>query len=162
MNRLDLVALLVKHGAWIPQTLELNYHHLTEQLDWIENKIQYIEAEKRDELLKDREDFRTYRSSTFILMNYAFGVEFESLDFLKEIDISGMNFVGASFKGIPITHNMLKDLGLKGAENAITSIQEMPNITTSSLTHSDLSTSRLIHAFTKHGGTMMRNRELLI
>lgn len=157
ISRIDLVELLIKHGANIPDTLGDNLFCFNQKNRWIEDNIT---GENRSELLEYKKAlFEAYRSSTFTLMDYAFGVDFISLNFLKspkEIDISGMNFVGASVQGIPITHEMLKNLELKGAENAITTIQDMPDITASSLTNTGLSSSisRLIHAFNKHAGTI--------
>ena len=157
INRRDIVELLITQGADISRALKLNYENFISHYNQAEYYIKYGEVEKRDELLKDRNVLiETYRSSTFILMDYALGVDFDSLDFLKEIDITEMNFIGISVQGQPITCEILKDLGLTNAEKAITKIQQMPDINVLDMTTAHLSSfqSRLIHAFVKHGGTI--------
>jgi hypothetical protein len=50
----------------------------------------------------------------------------EDLKFLfKNLDITGFNFIGISYKGQPVTNGFLKDLGIKGADKALTTLAHL-------------------------------------
>ena len=66
-----------------------------------------------------------YTQAISTLMDNATGTDFQSLEFLKNMDVSKMNFLGISVDGTPITHAVLKKWNLQGAEKAITTIDEL-------------------------------------
>ena len=159
MNRLDLVELLLKHGADISDALTLNFENFTEQYNKIEYFIKYC-PEECNELLKEKNArVEAYRSSIFILMDYVSGMDFRSLDFLKRIDISGMNFLGISVNQRPITHEVLNKLGLIGAEKAITTINELNRVNE---TRRSVLQARLDRSFKKLGGLIDKKSGVVI
>jgi ankyrin repeat protein len=127
-----IVESLIKHGADIPSTLNLAY----------KKKIVYgykecvsaiqLNCTNTKELQQKADELRTaYTRMVRTCMDYAFGCNFEAkskdaldlygggLVFLKDEDVSGMNFIGVSVAGRPVTLDMLKKEAKSGAENAI-------------------------------------------
>lgn len=95
----------------------------------------YISRLKR---LSDKEsETKNYQQSTKFLLDYAMGMNFNSsrsatyfhnLEFLSKIDISNFNFIGLSLDGQPITKEILKSKKLTGAENAITTLDDLERL----------------------------------
>lgn len=105
-NNIALVESLIKHGASAAYA------------------ISYL-FERR------RSPEELYRNRVQILMDYNIGADFYNdkiLDQLFIIDISGINFVGMSIEGHPITRQMLVARNLKGAENAIVTVADIKKL----------------------------------
>lgn len=153
-----MVDLLAKHGAQIKSSLlqnhkkyrkdngnynsaiskysdenkswKLKYSSETEIQKWDKRKQELIE--QRDILLQQ------YSESVQMILDHAIGINFEkekstyraysALPFLKDLDITGFNFVGVSIDCQPITREMLVLAGLKGAKEAIISCDDIANI----------------------------------
>jgi len=64
-----------------------------------------------------------------ILFDYAAGVDFESLNFLKNADVSGYNFVGVSIQGALVTKDILHEIGAVNVQQALFSLQDYSNTT---------------------------------
>lgn len=100
--------------------------------DW-DNKKQTLITE-RDACLQK------YTRSIQILLDHAMGTNFDpersgysfqrygGLLFLKGLDISGFNFVGVSVDGEPVTREMLQALELKGADQALVTLNDIEAI----------------------------------
>lgn len=96
---------------------------------------------EKQELLKKRDIlFRNYSASVQMLLDYAMGIHFEEektgsfggsydgLTFLKDLDITSFNFVGVSLNAQPITREILVKMSLKGADQALVTLQDINNL----------------------------------
>lgn len=113
----------------------LQYCTDADMKEWDQKKETLIE--KRNSMLKQ------YSQAVQMLLDRAIAIDLDGeksgifcanyggLLFLKELDISGFNFVGVSLDGKPITRKMLLDQGLKGAERALVSLDDIASITDS-------------------------------
>lgn len=142
-----VAALLVKFGGDVFDAICLNYKHYINKCERLSEKDKILLTEK-------------YRSSTLLLLDFAVGVNFESyskycgmsnFEFLRGIDISGLNFIGISFDGHPVTQEMLVNLKLKGAEKAkaITTLDDLEKL--EDLNRQSIIKKNLSAAFEKRG-----------
>lgn len=71
-----------------------------------------------------------YEKIVKTLMDYASGCEFaeDFLDNLRDIDISGINFIGTSIEGKPISRSLLNANNLIGAEHALTTLDDLEKL----------------------------------
>jgi hypothetical protein len=65
-----------------------------------------------------------------MLFDFAQGIDLgprpmHGLSMLKDFDVSGFNFVGVSLNGVPITREMLQSAGIRGAENALYTMEDI-------------------------------------
>lgn len=118
-----IVESLLKHGASIQYALTIANQKFQLDLQDAAQKKQELEQNK----LKD-----SYVHLIKTLLDYAVGIYFldekDVLRILKEIDISGFNFIGISIEGQPVTCEMLIERGLKGADKALVSINDLENL----------------------------------
>lgn len=87
---------------------------------------------------KSPEKLENYRQSMRFLMDYAQGInltsrvewakDFDNLQFLYDVDVTGYNFIGISLDGQPITKEILKSKNIIGYENAIYTLQDLDNL----------------------------------
>ncbi|KTD83075.1 ankyrin repeat domain-containing protein [Legionella waltersii] len=100
---------------------ELSRTYNVENIKLLEKKIQEAGAK--------------YRKIIGCLMDYVIGCDFppEFLSFFTSLDdVSGINFIGVSIHGIPITREMLKEAGISGYEKALVTIQDWQNLSENS------------------------------
>lgn len=102
---------------------------------------------KLDELIKELHDFdkkkmkaqsvydqekASYPKIVKTLLDYAPGIDFDieygGLSILSSMNISGLNFIGLSIEGKPITREMLTKRNLEGSDKALVSINDLKTI----------------------------------
>lgn len=106
---------LLKYGASMENAIGHHNERFRDRLKRVHDKQSEIEA---------------YQRSTKFLLDYAMGINFNShdynnLDFLRDINIAGFNFLGLSLDGKPITKEILRSQNLIGADQAITTLDEL-------------------------------------
>jgi len=112
---------LLKYGANIENTIALHNERFRDRLKRTHDK---------------QSEMKAYQLSTQFLLDYAMGINFNShdynnLDFLRDINIAGFNFLGLSLDGKPITKETLRSLKLIGADQAITTLDELKQMRSS-------------------------------
>lgn len=74
-------------------------------------------------------DHRKYQQTLKMLFDHAFGLDLpkdaQNLNFLKKINIEGIQFAGISVYGKPITHEMLRECQIEGCEKSIVTVKEL-------------------------------------
>jgi len=140
-GNIGIVSMLAKHGANVKDALKLNYARMQDRIEkyYDESKCDYKESYIKK--LTDKKDNAINRQlpSTQILMDHAIGDNFsendnddiynenikDNMNLFKNIDVSGVNFIGVTLDGNPVTHEILKRKGIIGAEKAITTLDEL-------------------------------------
>lgn len=89
----------------------------------------------RDRLKRMRDkqsETKAYLHSTQFLLDYAMGLNFDNnfnnLDFLRDINIAGFNFLGLSLDGNPITKEILRSQKLINWDQAITTLDDLEHL----------------------------------
>lgn len=147
-----MAELLFKAGEDVASAIEANHDAFLQN-----KKIHPVPREEiadddhyailRNRRIKDCPE--DYRYSIKLLLDFAVGLDFKNIEFLREIDISGFNFVGISFDGDPVTKDMLCSLHLTGAEKAITTLTELERLEDSN--RKSIIKNNLSSAFAKRG-----------
>ncbi|KTC72551.1 Ankyrin repeat protein [Legionella birminghamensis] len=108
--------------------------HHTEELAKCNNNIKELEDELEKIKIKQYQFMK-------LLLDHAVGMEFPAqkesygsskktiLAFLDDLDISGLNFVGVSVDGVPVTRNLLTNLGFTGADKALYTLNDVAALT---------------------------------
>lgn len=154
----SIVDLLIKYGADIQSTIYLNdeefrklynkWNSLIDEMDLKGDKrppgtsemdLELPNAMKEDFIEKRQALVKKYSHFIQLLLENAIGINFdeeqtphigiyEGLTFLKNLNLTGFNFVGVSLNGKPVTREMLDNLGLKGADQAIVTQHDIDRI----------------------------------
>lgn len=124
----DIVRLFIEHKANIVAAL----FQLREEWDNAHNdqegKINNSNNKQALQTKTLKELEYTYLKDLQVLLDECVGEDFENLDFLKDIDISGLNFVGISVNGAPVTKEYLIACQFKGAENSLVTLSEIDQL----------------------------------
>ncbi|WP_419420736.1 ankyrin repeat domain-containing protein [Legionella sp. D16C41] len=104
---------------------------LKRDLNNLLNSLEEFDKKKRELQEKADKLKNSYTRIVRICMDYAIGCDFEAkstglfsgeyggLVFLGDLDVSGMNFIGVSVAGKPVTQEILEKEAKSGAQNAI-------------------------------------------
>lgn len=129
----EMVDLLVHHGADVGIAIKLNYLHFMEILSC--NKLHPLKPLGFHQEIQPhqvKEEVEKYKASVRLLHEYAQEVDWKE-DEAKHLayqDLSGINLVGVSIEGKPITRELLVQNGYQGADKAIVTLPDVENLET--------------------------------
>jgi hypothetical protein len=135
------IDVLLQHDVSVIRALhsfKAVYNFLEKCFSEVRNHIKEISEAKQIEVEKEINDgMKKFNEDTEkairILMDYAVGENFimhgkdyPGIRFLTHLNtIAGVNFIGMSVNGSPITHEMLAEEKFQGAEHAIVTLQDL-------------------------------------
>lgn len=114
---------------------------INEQIAYLIANIREFEQEKQKKEIEIKNLKNNHENMIGILLDHAVGTDFpieekkdmnsgeyHGLTFLNDMDISGLNFIGVSIAGQPITRDMLIKRKLRGAEKALVTLDDLTKL----------------------------------
>ena len=124
-GRIRIVESLIKHGAKIENSFGLAVEKYRERISNYERALANNYTDNKQQItLKLNKYINAFDRIVKTLLDYAVGTDLspgkhKGLSFLNGMNVSGFNFIGISVNGRPVTREMLKELNIEGADNAI-------------------------------------------